>query len=32
MKKVYEPVKGEHITVDTSQPSIVNAMNIASVI
>lgn len=32
MKDIYEPVKGEHITIDTSQPSITNAMNIASVI
>lgn len=31
-EECYEPVKGEHITVGTSQPSIVNAMNIASVI
>lgn len=29
MKAIYEPVVGEHITVDTSQPSITNAMNIA---
>ena len=30
MKTIYEPVRGAHITVDTSQPSITNAMNIAS--
>ena len=32
MKGIYEPVRGEHITVDTSQPAISNAMKIASLI
>ena len=30
MKDIYEPVRMEHITVDTRQPSIANAMTIAS--
>ncbi len=30
MKDIYQPLKMEHITVDTRQPSITNAMTIAS--
>ena len=30
MKKIYEPVKGKHIIVDTSEPSKVNTANIAT--
>lgn len=30
MKEIYQPIKMEHITVDTRQPSITNAMDIAS--
>ena len=30
MKDIYQPIKLEHITIDTRQPSITNAMSIAS--